>query len=94
MLLISVLVALASQVDLKLLESEFVVSAGVILYVIYLYYYGDDIKPVLFGLLTGSMIFVLRLIVHQIIYGNANEIASSYMPEVVSYVAFAVNTEA
>ena len=90
MLLISILVALASQIDLKLLESEFVVSAGAIFFVIYLYYYGDDIKPVPFGLLTGGMIFVLRLIVHQIIYSNANDVVSSYMPEIVSYVAYAV----
>lgn len=90
MLLISILVALASQVDLKLLESEFTVSAGAIFFVIYLYYYGDNIKPVPFGLLTGGMVFILRLIVHQIIYSNAYEIATSYIPEIVSYVAYAV----
>ena len=52
---ISILVALASQVNLGLLESEFVVSAGVILFVIFLYHY-DGINPILFGFLSGGMI--------------------------------------
>ena len=89
MLIISVLVALASQVNLELMESEFVVSAGVILYVIFLYHY-DDINPVLLGLTSGFMVFALRLSVHQIIYGAAVEATSSYMPEIVFYVAYAV----
>lgn len=89
MFAISTLVALASQVNLELLESEFVVSAGVILYVIFLYHY-DDINPIPFGLLSGGMVFILRLTVYQVIYGSAVEVASSYMPEIVFYAAYAV----
>lgn len=86
---ISILVALASQVNLGLLESEFVVSAGVILFVIFLYHY-DGINPILFGFLSGGMIFLLRLSVHQVLYGDAVEIASAYMPETMFYIVYSV----
>lgn len=89
MFLISLLVALASQVNLELLESEFVVSAGVIIFVIFLYHY-DDISPLSVGLLSGVMVFLLRLSVHQILFGGVTEAASSYMPEIVFYTAYAV----
>lgn len=83
------LVALASQVNLELFESDFVVSAGVILFVIFLYNY-DDINPIVFGILSGAIIIVLRLVVYQII-GNVNtEVVTSYMPEMVFYVIYSI----
>lgn len=89
MFVLAVLVALASQVNLELLESEFLVSAGVIVYVIFLYYF-DDINPIPLGALSGAMVFSLRLIVHQIIYGGGVQVASSYMPEIVFYLSYSV----
>lgn len=90
MLIVSILVALASQVNLELLESDFVVSAGVILFVIFLYHY-EDISPIPLGILSGAMIFALRIVVHQVLFGGIiNEVAASYMPEIIFYVVYAI----
>lgn len=89
MLVLSILVALASQVNLELLESQFLVSAGVIVYVIFLYHF-DDINPIPLGVFSGAIVFALRLLVHQIIYGGAAQVASTYMPETVFYISYAI----
>lgn len=90
MFIVSILVALASQVNLELLESDFVVSAGVILYVIFLYHY-ENISPIPLGILSGAMIIALRVIVHQVLFdGNMYEVAASYMPEMIFYVVYSI----
>lgn len=89
MLVASLLVALVSQVNLELFESDFVVSAGVVLFVIFLYYY-DDFNPIPFSIVSGGMVIVLRLIVHWILEGDSMGYVSSYMPELVFYVIYSV----
>lgn len=90
MLVVSLLVALASQVNLELLKSDFVVSAGVILFVIFLYHY-EEFNPILFGLLSGSMVFVLRVWVHEALFRNINvDVIYSYMPEIIFYIIYSV----
>lgn len=89
MLIALVLVALASQINLELFESDFVVSAGVIVFVIFLFYY-EKFIPIIFGTLSGLAIFGLRIGV-QYIFGNGeNIIIESYMPEIVFYVVYSV----
>lgn len=89
MLVTSLLVALSSQINLELFESDFVVSAGVVLFVIVMYQY-DDISPIPFGILSGIMIFASRLAVQQI-FGTVNsEVVNSYLPEIVFYVVYSI----
>lgn len=90
MFLISLLVALSSQVNLELLESNFVVSAGVIFYVIFLFYY-EEFIPIFFGILSGTMILLLRLAVHQVLFGGVNiEVATANAPEIIFYTIYAI----
>lgn len=83
------LVAVASQVNLELFESGFVVSAGVILFVIFLYNY-EDINPIIFGIFSGAIILLLRLAVYQISGSVDTEVVTSYMPEMVFYVIYSI----
>lgn len=90
MIAVSILVAIASQVNLELLESNFVVSAGVIFLVIFLYHY-EDINPVPFGIISGTMVFLFRLTVHQIMSGDVDaQVTYSYMPEIIFYAVYAI----
>ena len=48
MFVISFFVALVSQINLGLMNTEFVISAGIIIFVSFLVYY-DDLNPVALG---------------------------------------------
>jgi len=90
MIAVSILVAIASQINLELLDSNFVVSAGVIFLVIFLYYF-EDISPIPFGIISGTMVFLLRLAVHQIMFSNVNaQVVDSYLPEIIFYAVYAI----
>lgn len=84
-----ILVALASQINLELFESDFVVSAGVILFVIFLFYY-EKFIPIIFGTLSGLAIFGLRIGVQHIFGNGEGVVTESYMPEIVFYVIYSV----
>lgn len=84
-----ILVALASQINLELFESDFVVSAGVILFVIFLFYY-EKFIPIIFGTLSGLAIFGLRIGVQHIFGNGESVVIESYMPEIVFYVIYSV----
>jgi two-component system sensor histidine kinase YcbA len=83
----SILVALASQINLGLSESDFVVSAGVIIFVTFLYYY-EDINSISMGMLSAVMVFLLRLAVYQVTIGYNNDVFIAYMPEMLFYIFY------
>lgn len=89
MLGIAIFVALASQFNIGLLESSFVVSAGIIIFVIFLYNY-DDISPVYMGILSGIMVYLMRLAAYQITLSKGNEVIISYMPEIIFYIFYSI----
>lgn len=89
MIIALILVALASQINLELFESDFVVSAGVVLFVIFLFYY-EKFIPIIFGTLSGLAIFGLRIGVQHILGNGESVIIESYMPEIVFYVIYSV----
>jgi two-component system sensor histidine kinase YcbA len=89
MFFVSLSIAFASLVNLGLLGSDFVVSAGIIIFVIFLYHY-DDMSPVPLGILSGIMVFVMRVVVHELTYGDAFNSAVTYIIEFIFYIIYSL----
>lgn len=89
MIFVSLIVALASQVNIGLINSDFRVSAGIIFFVAFLFYY-HELRPVPTGILSGIMVYLLRLIVHYITNGNLNNVIISYQLEILFYAFYSI----
>ncbi len=89
LLAISILVAIASQVNLGLSESDFVVSAGVIVFATFIYY-NKDINLLYMGIFSGVMVYLMRVSVYQITNGYNNEVFISYMPDMLFYISYPI----
>lgn len=87
MFLASLSIALASLVNIGLLGSDFVVSAGIIIFVVFLYNY-DDMSPVPLGIMSAMMVFIMRIAFHEITYGYVSGSVVSYMIEFVFYIIY------
>lgn len=89
MVFASIMVALASQVSIGLISSDFRVSAGIISFMVILFYY-DEIKPIPTGLLSGIMVYVLRLLVYYLGGGNFSNVIISYQQEILFYIFYSI----
>ena len=89
MIFVSLIVALASQVSIGLINSDFKVSTGIIFFVVFLFYY-VDLKPISTGILSGIMVYLSRLIVYYIANGNLDLVVVSYLYEILFYVFYSV----
>ena len=83
------MVALASQASIGLIESDFRVSAGIITLMVLLFYY-KDLTSVPTGILSGIMVYLLRLLVYYISWGNINDVIISYQQEMVVYIIYPI----
>ncbi len=89
MIFVSIIVALASQVNIGLINSDFRVSAGIIFFVAFLFYY-HELRPIPTGILSGIMVYILRLIVYYITNGNLNNVIISYQLEILFYAFYSI----
>lgn len=89
MIFVSLIVALASQVSIGIMSSDFIVSAGIISFVVFLFYY-EEIKPIPTGILSGIMVYLLRLIVYYLANGDINGVIISYQLEILFYVFYSI----
>lgn len=83
------MVAIASQVNIGLLNSNFKVSAGIIILVTLLFYY-EDLNPVTTGIISGINVFALRVIVYYAMRGSNNEVMISYTLEILFYLFYSI----
>lgn len=90
MFFVSLMVALASQVNISLFNSDFIVSAGIILFVVFLYNYEDDLKPIHTGLLSGIMVYFLRVIMFYLLNRSFDNTVITYLPEVMFYISYSI----
>ena len=90
MIFVSIIVALASRVSIGLINSDFRVSAGIIFFVIFLFYY-EDLKPIQTGILSGIMVNLLRSITYYFISGSFNNVILSYQIEILFYTFYAIS---
>lgn len=89
LLLVSLLVAFTSQINLGLLAGGFRVSAGIILFVAFLYYF-DDLAPIKTGLLSGIFIYLLRVMVFFVANQKFGDAFTAFLPEIIFYVTYAI----
>ena len=89
MIFVSLIVALASQVSIGLMESDFMVSAGIISFVVFFFYY-TDLKPIPTGVLSGIMVYLSRLMVYYIANGKFDGVIVSYLYEILFYVFYSI----
>lgn len=91
LLLVSLLVGFTSQINLGLLAGGggFRVSAGIILFVALLYYY-DDLKPIPTGILSGIMVYLLRVMVFYVANQGFGDAFTAFIPEIVFYITYAI----
>lgn len=85
----STAVAIASQVGIGILGTDFRVSAGIIVLAIFLFYY-RDLKPVPMALISGMAVYMLRVLIYFLGKGNLREIALSYQIEVLFYTFYGI----
>ena len=89
MFFVSIIVTLASQISIGLMSSDFRVSAGIIFFVIFLYYY-KELKPIPTGILSGIMVNFLRLIIYYFTSRDYNNTIPSYHLEILFYAFYAI----
>ena len=89
MLFASLLVGFASQINLGILGGGFRVSAGIILFVSLLYYY-DELEPIKTGILSGVMIYLLRVMVFFVSNQEFGDAFTAFLPEIVFYITYAI----
>lgn len=89
MIFVSLIVALASLVNIGLINSDFRVSAGIIFFVAFLFYY-HELEPIQTGILSGIMVFFLRLMVYYIANGDIKDIIVSYQLEILFYAFYSI----
>lgn len=88
MLLISLAVGVTAQIHVGILESDFLVSAGILFFVTLVYYY--RINPISTGILSGISVYLSRLLVHSVNYGNLELVSYSYLFEIFFYISYSM----
>lgn len=87
--LISVSVALASQIHLYFLLPNFRVSVAIILFPLFLYYFTNT-NTVKTALSTSFAVYIWRLIIYFSTNGHISEVALTYFPEVFFYLFYGI----
>lgn len=82
-------VAIASQINIGIMNTDFRVSAGIIFFVIFLYQY-KELKPVPMGLISGITVYILRCIIYLLVKGSLKEVIFSYQLEMLFYTFYGV----
>ncbi|MGF7057650.1 two-component system sensor histidine kinase YcbA [Brassicibacter mesophilus] len=89
MLAASAIIALASQVNIGLLVTDFRVSAGIIFFVIFLYL-NRELEPVSTAVMSGIAVYLLRIIVYFFGKGNVYGVVWSYQLEILFYTFYGI----
>ena len=88
MFLISLAVGISAQIHIGILESDFVVSAGILFFVTLVYHY--DVNPIPTGILSGIMVYILRLLIFSINNDSLDTVAFAYMFEILFYLSYSI----
>lgn len=85
----SIVIALASQINVGILDTDFRVSAGIIFFALILFNY-RSLNPAGMGLICGITVYILRLIISFLVKGNLNEVILSYQLEILFYTFYGI----
>jgi len=89
LILISLIVGLSSQISIGLMNSDFRISAAVIFFEAFLIYY-EDLKIIPLGILSGTTVYIFRLISYYLMNGSISNVIFSYQLEIVFYIFYAI----
>lgn len=89
LIMASILVGFASQINLGLLDGGFRVSAGIILFVALLYYH-KGLEPIPTGILSGVMVYLLRIMVFFVSNQEFGQAFTAFLPEILFYITYAI----
>lgn len=84
MLVVSLIAALAAQININLFMPDFKISFGIILFPIFLFTL-RDLNTVQTGILTAIMVYLGRVSIYAMGQGNYYEVIWSYFPEILFY---------
>ncbi len=85
----AVVIAIASQINIGIMNTDFRVSAGIILFAILLFQY-EDLKPVPMGLISGIIVYILRCLIYFFVKGSLKEVMFSYQLEILFYTFYGI----
>lgn len=88
-ILISICVALASQMHLYFLLPNFRVSVAIILFPLFLYYF-NDVSTVKTAFSTSFAVYIWRLIIYFFTKGDVSSVALAYFPEIFFYLFYGI----
>ncbi|AFS77610.1 signal transduction histidine kinase [Gottschalkia acidurici 9a] len=85
----SIIVALASQINIGILNTDFRVSAGIIFFALFLFHY-KDMKPIPMSLISGIAVYILRVIVCILGKDDLKDVIFSYQLEILFYTFYGI----
>ncbi|NLM43202.1 MAG: ATP-binding protein [Clostridiales bacterium] len=85
----SAAIAIASLINIGILDSDFRVSAGIIFFAIYLFY-KKDLKPIELGLISGIAVYAIRVVLYIFEKGNLEDVVLSYQLEILFYTFYGI----
>jgi len=86
-LIISITVALASQISISLFDSSFKISGGVIAFFILLYFF-DSINPLKAGIYVGIAVFIFRVLIFSFENGSFSTAMFHYLASILFYFIY------
>ncbi|MGH4140762.1 hypothetical protein [Clostridium sp.] len=89
MIIISIIIAITSQINMNLLISNFRVSVAIILFPVFLYLF-DEIDTIKMGVMCAIFVYILRVGIYFIENGSFIEILLAYFPEIFFYAFYSI----
>ncbi|MBU3191414.1 ATP-binding protein [Clostridium bowmanii] len=89
MIIISIIIAITSQINMNLLISDFRVSVAIILFPVFLYLF-DEIDTIKTGVMCAISVYILRVGIYFIENGSFIEILLAYFPEIFFYTFYSI----
>lgn len=88
MLFISLVVGIVAQIHIGIKDSDFIVSAGILLFVTLVYHY--EVNPIPTGILSGIAVYLFRLLTYYMSNGYLGEALYSYIFEILFYISYSL----
>lgn len=89
MIIISLITAVTSQINMNLLISDFRVSVAIILFPVFLYIF-DELDTLKTGIMCAASVYILRVGIYFIENGSLNEVLVAYFPEMFFYTFYSI----
>lgn len=83
------IIAITSQIDLALFTHDFMISGGIITFLI-IYYFYRDLNVILTGIISGILVCLFRVLVFIIGGGLLSQGLISFFPEVFFYIVIGI----